>query len=91
MEHGDADRRRSWCAVTMAKRIVALILGILFGVLGLHAFTTLWEPHSAVVRAHRFGSASFFLCVLLMWYGSRRRDSSGGGAGRGGRAPGGTR
>jgi hypothetical protein len=56
----------------MAKRIVALTLGLLSGLLALHAYTTLWEPQSAVVRAHRFGSAALFLCILLVRMPSER-------------------
>lgn len=57
------------------KRTAALTLGIVFGFLGLFAVTTNWEPHSAVVKAHKFAIVAFLLCFLLVGYGVSRNGT----------------
>jgi hypothetical protein len=55
----------------MVKRI-PLALGILFGLLVLFAVTTIWEPHSAQVRAYQFAGIALLPCISPIWYVSRR-------------------
>jgi hypothetical protein len=51
---------------------IALSLGIVLGLLALSAFTTFWEPQSAVVKAHSFGIGALLLCYFLVRYGLHR-------------------
>jgi len=53
-------------------KLIALVLGIVFGLLALSAFTTQWEPQSAVVKAHRFAIGALLLGFFLVRYGLHR-------------------
>lgn len=47
----------------IVKRI-GLAIGVVFGFLALLAFTTIWEPRSAVVKAHKFAIGTLVLCFF---------------------------
>jgi preprotein translocase subunit SecG len=56
---------------------ITFILGIVFGALSWNLATTLWEPHSAVVKARWFAGVFLILCLLLIWYSKIGKASAG--------------
>jgi hypothetical protein len=55
---------------------LAEILGIVFGVLGWLAINGESPTHDGDVKLREFALVAFFLCFLLIWYGSRKRSAN---------------
>jgi len=55
---------------------LAQVLGIVFGCLGFLAIQSMSPNHNADVKADVFAAVAFFLCVVLIWYGTRKRSAN---------------
>jgi steroid 5-alpha reductase family enzyme len=60
----DAERRQPY-------RILTRVSGILLFVVALTVMTTMWEPHSTMIRAHAVAFVLFLLAFALIVFGRR--------------------
>lgn len=54
---------------------LASIVGIFLALLSLAIGTSLWEPHSAVVRARIISGSALLIGILLIVYGQSKNTS----------------